>query len=319
MKSILARLKLQLNKLLAQKLVIAFIVGFVASFADAITGIAQNQQPLSTSLLISSAVGALAAAVRGLLVLSPINLVPSDAVGSKLIPAKVDYLDPKVVQLPETLKATSRLGRHIEHDPRSRNYAFALTGHPLTKVLWPRAGSPLNQGNLGSCTGNAITGVLNTAPFRKNGAKLYTEKEAVRIYELATTLDKISGSYPPDDTGSSGLAVCKAAKQLGLISGYKHAFSLQAALEALMSGPVITGVAWYEGFDTPDPNGLVQISGQVRGGHEFEILGYDPATDLVEAENSWGASWGVKGRFFFTSATWGKLLAQQGDVTVPVP
>lgn len=86
-----------------------------------------------------------------------------------------------------------------------------------------------------------------------------------------------------------------------------------------MVGPVITGVPWYEGFDTPDSNGLVSISGQVRGGHEFEVLGYDPATDLATAVISWGAGWGTAGRFRFTSAVWGELLAQQGDITVPLP
>lgn len=213
-----------------------------------------------------------------------------------------------------------RLGRHVDHDPRSRRYPIAVaTPTALKKVLWGRAGIALNQGDLGSCTGNALAGVLNTAPFRRKGAKLLTEKDAVAIYQAATVIDGFPGQYPPDDTGSSGLAVCKAAKARGLIAGYTHAFGIADALRALQTGPVITGVNWYDGFDRPDANGLVRISGQVRGGHEFEVLGYDPATDLVTAENSWGPGWGVKGRFHFTSSTWAQLLAEQGDVTVPVP
>jgi hypothetical protein len=141
---------------------------------------------------------------------------------------------------------------------------------------------------------------------------------AVSIYEAATLIDGAPGSYPPDDTGSDGLSVCKVAKSRGLISSYQHAFSLAQALAALQTGPVITGVDWYEGFDNPDANGLVSIGGSIRGGHEFEVLGYDPTTDLVTAVNSWGRSWGVAGRFHFTSATWGQLLDAQGDVTVPI-
>lgn len=224
------------------------------------------------------------------------------------------------VTLLEETAGAGRLGRHVEHDPRSLDYPFEVDSTvPLVKVLWQRYGNPFNQGQLGSCTGNAITGVLNTAPFHAASGKLHTEKDAVAIYEAATLIDNITGSYPPDDTGSSGLAVCKVAKSKGLIGGYKHALSIAAALQALMKGPVITGVAWYEGFDTPDSTGLVRISGEIRGGHEFEVRGYDPATDLVTAENSWGTGWGLKGIFHFTSQTWAELLGQQGDVTVPTP
>lgn len=49
-----------------------------------------------------------------------------------------------------------------------------------------------------------------------------------------------------------------------------------------------------------------------------EVCGYDPATDLVTCWNSWGSGWGKSGKFFFTSKTWAKLLAAQGDVTVPL-
>lgn len=330
-------LKAKLDALLARKLVAAFIVGYVAAFADSIVGIAQSQQPLSTSLLVGAAVGALAAAARAVLALSPLNVVASDSshslVGAQPAARQLSVQVPIVVRprvpsgiihvtpLPEqTAGVIRRLGRHVEHDERSRAYPATDTAPPATAVLWVRHGKPFNQGQLGSCTGNATAGLLNTDPFRAaRKGRLLTEKDAVTIYELATTLDSIAGEYPPTDTGSSGLAVCKAAKQLGYISGYKHAFSLAAALAALKTGPVITGVPWYEGFDTPDANGVVEISGQVRGGHEFEILGYDPATDLVTAENSWGSSYGIVGRFFFTSKTWGELLARQGDVTVPIP
>jgi hypothetical protein len=219
------------------------------------------------------------------------------------------------------------LGRHVEHDPRSRDHAVeAAEAVAIKSVTHRRYGSPLNQGELGSCTGNAMAGWLNTAPSHKKGAKLLAEADAVRLYEEATKLDSQPGSYPPDDTGSSGLAVAKAAKNEGRISSYKHAFSVNSALTALQTLPVITGVNWYEGFDNPDANGLVTISGEIRGGHEFEIAGFELATSgdpvldgLVHAWNSWGRSWGLKGQFFFTARTWATLLEQQGDVTVPQP
>lgn len=234
-----------------------------------------------------------------------------------------------LVELPEEVVEGKRLGRHVEHDPRSRDYPFmAPQTVPIQNVLWPRLSGPFDQGQIGSCTGNATAGAVNTKPL--HGAhpasnKILVEADALKIYEMATHLDSSPGSYPPDDTGSSGLAAAKAAKKLGLIGSYQHAFNLHAALQALMHGPVITGVAWYEGFDNPDSNDEVFISGQVRGGHELEVRGFslgrsaDYSDSLVIAENSWGPNWGNAGMFSFTVATWAQLLAEQGDVTVLVP
>jgi hypothetical protein len=115
--------------------------------------------------------------------------------------------------------------------------------------------------------------------------------------------------------------VCKAAKQLGWIKSYTHAFGLQHALGALMLRPVITGIDWYTSFDTPDAQGLVQISpgAKVRGGHEVVADGIDAPNQLVWFWNSWGTSFGVGGRFCMSFATWEQLLSNQGDVTVPLP
>ena len=133
----------------------------------------------------------------------------------------------------------------------------------------------------------------------------------------ATRLDSTPGSYPPDDTGSSGLAVAKAAKGEGLISSYAHAFGIDHALAALMAGPVICGTNWYEGMFTPDPKGLVTISGALAGGHEWALVGVNVTTRILTSLNSWGSSWGDKGKFYMSWATFTRLLAQQGDVTVP--
>lgn len=71
----------------------------------------------------------------------------------------------------------------------------------------------------------------------------------------------------------------------------------------------------------PDANGLVAIAkgATVRGGHEFECIGYTVATDLWEMVNSWGTSFGVGGHFFMSTATLKALLADQGDMTLFAP
>ncbi len=112
-----------------------------------------------------------------------------------------------------------RLGRHVEHDPRSR--AFSAGTAAIKSVRYKRHGNAFDQGELGSCTGNAMAGVLMTEPLWIRGRNL-TEADAVTLYKAATRLDKIPGKYPPDDTGSSGLAVMKAAVKAKYIAGYSH-------------------------------------------------------------------------------------------------
>lgn len=217
-----------------------------------------------------------------------------------------------VRQIPEQVVRGKRLGRHLEHDPASRNFGVARTG-PLRSVLWRRHVDIYNQGETGSCTGNAIAGAVSTAPFTHH----LHETAARRLYHLATSLDDIPGTWPPDDTGSSGLAACKAAQQKLLIHSYAHAFSLDEALQALMSGPVITGTDWLTGMDEPDSNGLVHATGDVRGGHEYCVLGVDVDAKTVRFANSWGSDWGDKGFAVMSFDDWALLLSRDGDVTVP--
>lgn len=221
--------------------------------------------------------------------------------------------------LPETPVEGQRLGRHIVHDDRSRQFP-ADGATQIVSVKHDSIGLPLDQDlpvPIGSCTGNALVGFLNTRPnVPAHGP--WTERGAIRLYRRETANE--GQPYPPNDPGGSGLEVCKAAVQLGMISSYAHAFGVDHALAALVNGPVITGVSWYSSFDQPDPSGLVAIASDahVRGGHEFVAVEINAEKQLVGFVNSWGASWGLNGRFYMAWSTWTQLLSEQGDVTVPI-
>jgi hypothetical protein len=236
---------------------------------------------------------------------------------------------------------TPTLGRLVEHDPRSLAYAHGvLPNSAIQSVDWQRRIPILDQGQLGSCTGNAATGALGTDSAGRTaatsvtispagaaashglftaGAAVLDEAFAVQLYSLATLLDSIPGSYPPDDTGSSGLGVAKALRALGLATGYTHGFSMAALNSALQGGPVLIGIPWLESMFNPDGDGRIVVdqSSPVAGGHELELCRYDAATGEYWVANSWGTSWGQSGYGYFTAADLQWLLSQQGDVTVP--
>jgi hypothetical protein len=234
----------------------------------------------------------------------------------------------KIRHIPESRVPGKPLGRHVHHDPRSRAYAYVPRAGAYVSAKHVRHIPVLDQKALGSCTGNACEGAIGTSGLfdaLPDMLRLSTtdavanEAAAVVLYSRATQLDGIPGSYPPNDTGSDGLSVAKAAKEQGLISGYLHAFSLDAALRALEQQPIIVGIDWYSGFDDPDAAGLVQISGGVRGGHEIVFDEIDAAKKLVWFTNSWGTSWGVNGRACMSFKTFGKLLKRDGDATILLP
>jgi hypothetical protein len=227
--------------------------------------------------------------------------------------------------IPEERIPGKPLGRHYHYDSRNELYPFRpFRGtRELAPVKWTRHIPILDQGNLGSCTGNALTGCLGSSPVYDSlpsGHPALDEALAVKIYSLATTLDSEPGSYPPTDTGSDGISASKAAQKFGLISNYTHCTDLPTMQQAMMQQSTAIGINWYSSFDAPDSSGLVSISSNayVRGGHEVEVIGMDPTTNRFLAANSWGTNYGANGYFQFSFATMERLLSEQGDCTVPL-
>lgn len=186
-------------------------------------------------------------------------------------------------------------------------------------VLWGHHAPILNQGQTGSCTGNATAQLINTDPFapaRPNG--YLTEADALKIYKLATTLDDVPGQYPPTDTGSTGVAAAQAGEQLGYFTDYTHALDFDHFTAALQVQPVIVGTNWYNDMFTPGAKGFLTPTGPLEGGHEYLALGVDYENKFITFLNSWGASWGANGRFYITFDDFSMLLSNQGDATAPI-
>jgi hypothetical protein len=220
-----------------------------------------------------------------------------------------------------------RLGRHRLHDPRSRDYdAVTLLGEyglavlPTTEVMHVQHEPPWNQGRIGSCTANAALGCLVSGPNWRGHA--VDEGDATRLYMRETRLDdhQIPGEWPPDDTGSTGLWSMQALRQQGLITGYRHCFSVNTVLAVLAHYPVSIGIPWYQSMFAPGTDAVIEVDygSPVAGGHQVALVGLDPARKLVRVRNSWGTGWGDGGYAWLRWSDLQTLLHLGGDAVVPV-
>lgn len=235
-------------------------------------------------------------------------------------------------------KADPRLDRHVEHDDRSWGYQVTEEVPKTPEdVFWPDRGPILNQKDLGGCVGFTGADFLNTdmaAAVRTahNSGQFYDDQAGINFYHLATVSDSIKGTYPPDDTGSSGLGLAKALKKAGLITGYQHAFSWAQFQAAIAIQPVAVGTLWTNSMFNPNKDGVLKVGSlddsNVAGGHEYMIRGISYTKSLVLMRNHWDVTWDTKdgekiaaagkvpGEAWITFADFQKLLANQGDVTV---
>jgi hypothetical protein len=178
---------------------------------------------------------------------------------------------------------------------------------------WVRRSPILDQKNVGSCTANAETGLLGTDSLGRTGlmrvtlkadkrsifkAGTYTldESFAVKLYQVITRDDDISGAYPQQDTGSDDKGIEGAAAELGLWSGQTTGNTVSALNTALQLGAVGMGSNFYYSMETPDTSGNVTLdkSSGLAGEHEYVISAWD-GDRRYRMDNSWNTSWGIYG------------------------
>ena len=220
----------------------------------------------------------------------------------------------------------SRLGRHLNHDSRSLAYQVKVDVSAFKSIRHESKIPVLDQGLLGSCTGNAAVKALSYGVFWPTVDDILSETDtklnedySVGVYSDATLLDPFAGAYPPTDTGSDGLSVAKVLKNRNRISGYQHATSIDAVLTALSKQAVIVGTEWRERMFYPNSAGIMSIEGAVAGGHEYVLDELDLENGLIGMQNSWSTGWGVEGRAYFYIEDFQNLLMANGDCTVFTP
>lgn len=185
-----------------------------------------------------------------------------------------------------------------------------------------------DQGDIGSCTANAIAVALRV--LYKTAKKPDLEPSRLGLYYLER---KLEGTVN-EDAGAiiaNGFKVCRkmgvfpesmweysnehlfsAPPAKCLVEGEKHQIlqysaiprSLYAFKYALTQFKVIViGISVYESFESDKvaQTGLVPMPKKTEsllGGHAIAIVGYDDVRQVFICQNSWGTAWGDKGYFY---------------------
>lgn len=208
-----------------------------------------------------------------------------------------------------------RLDRIPEFDPKSRRFGIAPSlpmNKPLRSYSW-RSAKVLDQGVEGACVGFGWGHELLARP------KVLSEVDdnyARSIYHDARRLDEWPGE---DYEGTSVLAGAKAVMALGQLHEYRWGFGVRDLLMSLAyHGPAVLGLNWYTGMMTTDSEGYIRPTGRIEGGHCICAFSVSVSKERIGLLNSWGSDWGQLGVCWITFEDMGMLLAEQGEVCIPV-
>jgi C1A family cysteine protease len=185
-----------------------------------------------------------------------------------------------------------------------------------------------DQGQLGSCTANAIAGAIEFEQIKQDLKPFFTPSRLFIYYNeraMEGTVDSDSGAQIRDGIKSvSKQGDCPETEWPYDISKfktkppakcYKDALKYKVVLYqrliqnlnqmkgCLASGyPFVFGFSVYESFEGPQvaKTGVVPMPAQGEqqlGGHAVMAVGYDDASQRFNVRNSWGTGWGIKGYF----------------------
>jgi C1A family cysteine protease len=240
-------------------------------------------------------------------------------------PVKVEKSTVKYSRLTPDITIPQLHWKRDKPDPRDYSYTWGLT-LPANSVDLRQYCSPIeDQGNLGSCTGNAVAGAIELLN-KRNRKPTDVSRLFIYYYErlLEGTVGYDSGAYIRDGIRATytygapleslwpyqinrfTLRPSTAANTDGLrrkVTLYQRANDINAVIDSINSGfPVIIGFDVYSSFYDISSNGIMRYPNLSRevllGGHAVLLVGYNQTSQYFIARNSWGAGWGDRGYFY---------------------
>jgi len=209
---------------------------------------------------------------------------------------------------------------------------------PASVDLRSKMSPVVDQGQLGSCTANAIASGLREYLEIQSGKPL-TRLSRLYLYwherQIEGTINEDSGAYirdgmkvlqtigcAPEADYSYDIATfrnkpsAKAEVDAGAykIKEYHRVLNFAAMQAALAAGsPVVIGISVFSSFESEAvaKTGMVPLpkrGEQSLGGHAVLVVGYQNMGNTVYAivRNSWGADWGDQGYFYLSKTYFDK-------------
>lgn len=183
-----------------------------------------------------------------------------------------------------------------------------------------------DQGQLGSCTGNALAGALEFLEIKDKAPFVDVSRLFIYYNErvLENTVESDSGAMIRD--GIKTLAKegvcsekcwpydiskftvkppesCYTEAATHQITSYQRIQTVDEMRACLAEGyPFIFGFSVYESFESPEvaQTGIAPMpkpDENLLGGHAVVAVGYDDSQKRFIVRNSWGEHWGMKGYF----------------------
>ena len=216
--------------------------------------------------------------------------------------------------------------------PDARDHLFAMPMTPLeipaASDLRPHCPPVYDQGELGSCTGNAIAAAIEFDRMRENLPYVFTPSRLFIYYNERV----IEGTVPSDSgamirDGIKSVAVqgvcpevlwpydvnrfadkpsqdCYDSALKDRAVRYYRLVPTPNQLRACLSAgfPFVFGFSVYESFESDQvaQTGVVPMPrpGEAMiGGHAVMAVGHDDASQRFTVRNSWGKAWGMEGYF----------------------
>ena len=214
-------------------------------------------------------------------------------------------------------------------DHRDLVYAAArITTLPPSVDLRPGCPPVYDQGQLGSCTANAIAAAIQFEQIRQKEPKPFAPSRLFIYYNervMEHTVGQDAGAQIRDGMKSvNHIGACPETDWPYIITKFAQkppsralkdarlgkALSYQRVVQTLdqMKGclasglPIVLGISVYESFESQQvtKSGVVPMpanSEKLLGGQAILAVGYNDAEQRFVMRNSWGTSWGMQGYF----------------------